>query len=181
MCFFPQKVPKILRQMPRLLPGVLTLETGAYSRVTVQRHAPFRLLRLGKQQAVCSRLRTPFTSKPAPFLALLVRRPRTAPASSRKLWQPPSVLSVRLRKSQGRKSPHSVCSGERADAAPSARNGRASVGVPFATKRYASVLDTKARFPPAAGCAGTKKQACVPAGLTARPQRPYKTIDSVIC
>ena len=64
-------------------PGVLTLETGAYSRVTVQRHAPFRLLRLGKQQAVCSRLWTPFTSKPAPFLALLVRRSLTAPASGR--------------------------------------------------------------------------------------------------
>ena len=40
---------------------------------TAQKHAPFRLWRLGKQQAVCPRLRTPLQPPPAPgarFLGL---------------------------------------------------------------------------------------------------------------
>ena len=139
MYFFPQKVPKTLRRMPRLLP------------------APYRWKRAPNRG---------FASKPAPFLALLVRRPPTAPPSSRNpccrvspLLAVPrkfrtgvfSAFRVQRRKSgRGSARPERAC--EKARSFVSVQRGAVAAPVktvcgwfwvPFATKRYQYIFSAK--------------------------------------
>ena len=72
--FWCQKVPKIIRKSFSAGSSSGPFERAQQDQAfTAQKHAPFRLWRLGKQHAVCPRLRTPLQPPPAPgarFLGL---------------------------------------------------------------------------------------------------------------